>query len=62
VSGKIYVMNTDAFAIAQASGLAVRSTEFDQDDFVRNLVTYRAEARVALLSFQPTAAIYGSAS
>ena len=62
VSGKIYVMNTDAFAIAQASGLAVRSTETDQDDFVKNLVTYRAEARVALLSFQPTAAIYGSAS
>jgi HK97 family phage major capsid protein len=62
VSGKIYVMNTNAFAIAQASGLAVRSTEFDQDDFVKNVVTYRAEARVALLSFQPTAAIYGSAS
>jgi HK97 family phage major capsid protein len=62
VSGKIYVMNTNAFAIAQASGLAVRSTEFDQDDFVKNLVTYRAEARVGLLSFQPTAAIYGSAS
>jgi hypothetical protein len=62
VSGKIYVMNTNAFAIAQASGLAVRSTEFDQDDFVKNVVTYRAEARVALLSFQPTAAVYGSAS
>jgi HK97 family phage major capsid protein len=62
VAGKIYVMNTNAFATAQASGLAVRSTEFDQDDFVKNLVTYRAEARVALLSFQPTAAIYGSAS
>lgn len=62
VSGKIYVMNTNAFAIAQASGLAVRSTEFDQDDFIKNLVTYRAEARVGLLSFQPTAAIYGSAS
>jgi HK97 family phage major capsid protein len=62
VSGKIYVMNTNAFAIGQASGLAVRSTEFDQDDFIKNLVTYRAEARVGLLSFQPTAAIYGSAS
>lgn len=62
VSGKIYVMNTNAFSIAQASGLALRSTEFDQDDFIKNLVTYRMEARVALLSFQPTAAIYGSAS
>ena len=61
-SGKIYVMNTNAFAIAQASGLAVRSTEFDQDDFIKNLVTYRCEARLGLLSFQPTAAVYGSAS
>ena len=55
----IYAMNTDAFAIAQASGLQVRSTETDQDDFVKNLVTYRAEARIELLSFQPTAAVYG---
>jgi len=62
VTGKIYVMNTNAFAIAQASGLAVRSTEFNEDDFIKNLVTYRAEARIGLLSFQPTAAIYGSAS
>lgn len=61
-SGKIYAMNTDAFATAQASGLALRSTEFDQDDFIKNLVTYRLEARVQLISFQPTAAIYGSAS
>lgn len=62
VSGKIYAMNTNAFAIAQASGLALRSTEFDQDDFIKNLVTYRLEARVQLISFQPTAAVYGSAS
>ncbi|NBW18761.1 MAG: phage major capsid protein, partial [Caulobacteraceae bacterium] len=61
-SGKIYVMNTNAFAIGQASGLAVRSTEFNEDDFIKNLVTYRCEARIGLLSFQPTAAIYGSAS
>lgn len=61
-TGRIYVMNTDAFSIAQASGLALRSTEFDSDDFQKNLVTYRMEARVALLSFQPTAAVYGSAS
>lgn len=61
-TGKIYVMNTAAFAIAQASGLAVRSTEFNEDDFIKNLVTYRCEARLGLLSFQPTAAVYGSAS
>jgi len=62
VAGKIYVMNRAAFAIAQASGLSVRSTETDQDDFIKNLVTYRCEARIELLSFQPTAAVYGSAS
>jgi hypothetical protein len=61
-TGRIHVLNRQAFAIAQASGLQVRSTETDQDDFIKNLVTYRCEARVALLSFQPTAAIYGSAS
>jgi hypothetical protein len=61
-TGKIYIMNTAAFAIAQASGLAVRSTEFNEDDFIKNLVTYRCEARLGLLSFQPAAAIYGSAS
>jgi len=61
-TGRIHVLNRQAFAIAQASGLQVRSTESDQDDFIKNLVTYRCEARVALLSFQPTAAIYGSAS
>lgn len=61
-TGKIYIMNTAAFAIGQASGLAVRSTEFNEDDFIKNLVTYRCEARIGLLSFQPTAAVYGSAS
>lgn len=57
---RFYVLNTDAFATAQASGLQVRSTEFDQSDFIKNLVTYRAEARIELLSFQPKAAVYGT--
>jgi HK97 family phage major capsid protein len=59
-ASRFYIMNTDAFAIAQASGFQVRSTETDQDDFIKNLVTYRAEARIELLSFQPTAAVYGT--
>jgi hypothetical protein len=57
---RFYVMNTNAFGIAQASGLQVRSTEFNEDDFVKNLVSYRAEARLELLAFQPTAAVYGA--
>ena len=59
-SGKIYVMDTTKFAIAQQSGLNVRSTEFDQDDFIKNLITFRCEARCELLQFQPTAAVYGN--
>jgi hypothetical protein len=59
-TGRFYVLNTDAFAIAQASGFTVRSTETDQDDFIKNLVTYRGEARIELLSFQPKAAVYGT--
>lgn len=61
-TGKIYVMNTDAFATAQASGLTVRTSESNENDFITNVIAYRCEARVALLSFQPTAAVYGSAS
>lgn len=59
-ASKIYVMDTTKYAIAQQSGLAVRSTEFDQDDFIKNLITFRAEARCELLQFQPSAAIYGA--
>jgi HK97 family phage major capsid protein len=57
---KIYLMDTTKYAIAQQSGLAVRSTEFDQDDFIKNLITFRCEARCELLQFNPSAAIYGT--
>ena len=57
---KIYLMDTTKYAIAQQSGLAVRSTEFDQDDFIKNLITFRCEARSELLQFNPSAAIYGT--
>lgn len=59
-ASKMYVMDTSKYAIAQQSGLAVRSTEFDQDDFIKNLITFRAEARCELLQFQPTATVYGA--
>jgi len=59
-ASKAYVIDTSKYAIAQQSGLAVRSTEFDQDDFVKNLITFRCEARCELLQFQPSAAIYGA--
>ena len=59
-ASKMYVMDSSKFAIAQQSGLNVRSTEFDQDDFVKNLMTFRAEARCELLQFQPSACVYGA--
>jgi len=59
-ASKIYVMDSTKFAIAQQSGLAVRSTEFDQDDFIKNLITFSCEARCELLQFQPGAAVYGA--
>lgn len=59
-ASKIYVLDTSKYAIAQQSGLNVRSTEFDQDDFIKNLITFRCEARCELLQFQPTAAVYGA--
>jgi len=59
-ASKAYVMDTTKFAIAQQSGLAVRSTEFDQDDFIKNLITFRCEARCDLMQFQPTACLYGA--
>jgi HK97 family phage major capsid protein len=59
-ASKIYVMDTSKFAIAQQSGLAVRSSEFDQDNFIKNLLTFRCEARCELLQFQPGAAVYGA--
>ena len=59
-ASKAYVMDTTKYSIAQQSGLAVRSTEFDQDDFVKNLITFRCEARCELLQFRPSAAIYGA--
>lgn len=59
-ASKAYVIDTTKYSIAQQSGLSVRSTEFDQDDFIKNLLTFRCEARCELLQFQPTAAIYGA--
>jgi hypothetical protein len=59
-AGRFYVINTDGFAVAQASGFSLRSTETNEDDFIKNLITYRGEARIELLSFQPKTAVYGT--
>jgi HK97 family phage major capsid protein len=59
-AGKAYVMDTSKYKIAQQSGLAVRSSESNEDDFIKNILAFRVEARCELLQYQPTAAIYGN--
>ena len=59
-AGKMYILDLSKYAIAQQSGLSVSSTPYNGTDFQQNLVTFRCEARTALLQYQPTAAIYGN--
>jgi HK97 family phage major capsid protein len=59
-TGKMYIIDLSKYAIAQQSGLNVSSTPYNGVDFQQNLVTFRCEARTALLQYQPTAAIYGN--
>lgn len=59
-AGKAYVMDTSKYKIVQQSGLRVRSTDTDSDDFQRNLMTFLVEARAELMQLYPTAAIYGN--
>ncbi len=59
-TGKMYIIDLSKYAIAQQSGLNVSSTPYNGTDFQQNLVTFRCEARTALLQYQPTAAIYGN--
>lgn len=59
-TGKMYILDTSKYAIAQQSGISVSSTPYNGTDFQQNLLTFRCEARTALLQYQPTAAIYGN--
>lgn len=59
-AGKMYILDLSKYAIAQQSGINVSSTPYNGTDFQQNLVTFRCEARTALLQYQPTAAIYGN--
>lgn len=47
--------------IIQAEGLNVSMSEHDQDNFVRNVVTVKCEARVGLAILDPTAFSYATA-
>jgi HK97 family phage major capsid protein len=43
------------FAIIQSENLSVRSTDTDQDDFIKNRVTYLMEAVIGFAGFRPAA-------
>lgn len=43
------------FAIIQSEALSVRSTDTDQDDFVKNRVTYLIESVIGFAGFRPAA-------
>jgi len=59
-AGKVYVGDWSKAIIAQSEAFNIRTSEFDQDDFVKNLVTVRAEAAIGLIELAPTAFVYGA--
>ena len=59
-AGKVYVGDWSKAAIAQSESFNIRTSEYDQDDFVKNLVTVRAEAAVGLIEYAPSAFVYGA--
>lgn len=57
-SGKTFVGDWSKAAIVQAEGLSVNTYEQDQDNVIKNLITVKAEARVAMALLRPDAFIY----
>jgi HK97 family phage major capsid protein len=61
VSGKLLVGAFDIAAqVWNREGVAVEMTESNDTDFVKNLVTVRAEARLALAVYRPASVYYGN--
>jgi HK97 family phage major capsid protein len=56
---KVMVGDWTKAKIVQTKGLNVTFTDTDQDDFVKNLMTARVEARVGLAVERPEAFVYG---
>ncbi len=49
-----------AYGLFQREGVAVEMTNSNDTDFIKNLITVRAEERLALATFRPASALYGS--
>jgi hypothetical protein len=45
--------------IMQNQGISVQFSEFDSDNFTKNMITVRVEARIALPIYYTGAFIYG---
>ena len=58
-SGKFFIGDFSRVKIIQSSGLAIQFFEQDQDNVIKNLVTVRAEADVALAVLRSDWGIYG---
>lgn len=60
-AGHVLVGDWSEAAIIQAEGLSVQTSDQDADNFTKNLVTVKAEAREGLAILRPDAFIYGFA-
>jgi HK97 family phage major capsid protein len=60
-SGKLIVGAMDiAFQVWDRQGVTVEMSEYDSDNFQKNLLTLRAEARMALAAYRPASVFYGN--
>lgn len=59
-SGKVLVGDFSKAGIIQADGLKTEFFEQDQDNVIKNLITIRTEARVALAVFRPDAFVWAA--
>lgn len=51
-TGRVLLVDTSKVAIVQSEGINLRSTEFDQDDFIKNMITFRIEETANLAMFR----------
>lgn len=58
-AGKFFIIDASQVTLWLRSGMEVESTQYDQDDFTKNLYTVRAEQRCALTVYNKTGVIYG---